>query len=230
MAHLFRSAVASWAARPDPQAWLRLAAARLAAPNHSFHPSIWRFPGSVWRRLWPQAPQPATAAAMWAALGARGRDLAVPAGYGLTQGPIWQLVMVLTRAELFTLGLWCGACMVHRQVCGAVARQEAQRWRRRLGPALYADVLRAHALGVCKPAPPVHALQTGRLTLEIGLAALAAWGADPQGWVARRISASAGAGHGVLTELLDLRCLAPLPPPQVQAPLLAFVARHGHVE
>lgn len=227
MTGFFRPSLSRWAAEGDPAHWVELAATALAAPQRSFHVAAWPPAVRGARRLLCDCGTVGAGEALWRLLAERREALEWPVELGLRQGPLWQLVMVATRAELFTLARWCGACAVQRQVRGGVARAVAQRWRSRLGAPLYADVLQAGELARWRATLPAESLQSGRLLVEIGLLLLGAWTHEPQRWVGRRIEAAVGAGHGVIARQLESGMLAAAPREHAEAAVLAFVARHG---
>jgi hypothetical protein len=230
MANFFRPPLSRWAVEGGVANWLELAASALATPQRGFHASVWPHAALDARRVLCACGTASAGEALWPLMADRSNGLALPVDFGLRQTPLWQLVMVATRAEVFTLARWCGACAVLRQVRCGIARAVAQRWRSRLGPQLYADVLQASELARWKVQLPTESLQSGRLLVEIGLHLLEAWTHEPQRWSDRRIQAAAGAGHGVIGRQLEHGMLTAVPREHAQEAVLAFVARHSHAD
>lgn len=233
MPGLFRPAVGAWAAAPQPALWAPLWNAALVDPLGHVHARTWAPWHAGTRRLLLRERERGAAAApaLWRAAAGNGSAAIVPLAYGLQQSALWQLVMGTTRRELFALALWCGASLVRQQLASSVDRETARRWRTRLGERLYRDVLSVPSdIGRCRPAPPPRDLLGGRLVVDIGLSALAAWATDAQGWAVRRIALTAGARRLSAQQLLGPGVLQPGPAAAVEASLLAFVQRHadGH--
>jgi hypothetical protein len=231
MAVPFRRLLGRWIAQRDDASWVTLFNGSLVQPLAYLHPAAWSPLCAASRRHLLQARQPSARAAqhLWVELESRSRAMLPPLSFALQQAPLWRLVMCLTRRELLTLALWCGACVVRRRVAGAVDRASAARWRARLGERLYADVLRVPCdLGSCRPLPPVRELASGRLLLDLGLSMLAAWAADAEGWASRRIAAAAGPHHQPAEHYLGPEALMPVETLAAEPALLSFVERQCH--
>jgi hypothetical protein len=228
---LFRPLLGRWVRRPERGVWAELFNGSLMHPLGYLHPQAWSPLCAVSRRLLvhPRKVSPNAARILWEDLEARRGLMVAPLDHALSQPALWQLVMCLTRRELLALALWCGASIAQRQVASAVDRASAARWRKRLGEAVYADILRtAPALGRCHPMPPVRELGSGRLVLDLGLSMLAAWSADAAGWSSRRIEATAGPHARPAGHYLGLGALVPAEAKAVEPVLLRFIERHSH--
>ncbi len=228
---LFRGLIHRWATRRDPATWLTLFNGSLLQPLEYLHPACWAPLCAASRRhlVHPRQACAQSAQSLWADLEARRGGMVAPLPYALEQSSLWQLVMCLTRRELLTLALWCGAAVTRSRVAAAVGRGPAARWRSRLGERLYTDVLRLPCeLGSCRPMPPAQELTSGRLLLDVGLSMLASWSTDVEGWACRRIQASAGPHHRPAAHYLGPETLLPADAIAVQSAVLAFVERHSH--
>lgn len=231
MSQLFRALLARWVVQRDAATWASLLNDSLVRPLAYLHPTAWSpLCGTVRRSL--MRPQQASAHAaehLWADHDARAAGVLAPLPYALKQSALWQLVMCLTRRELLTLAVWCGASVARRRIVGAVDRASARRWRGRLGECLYADVLRRPSdLGTCRPLPPMQELVAGRLLLDLGLSMLAAWTADPHGWARRRIEGAAGPRRRAAEYYLGPEALLPVQVSAAEPALLSFVERQCH--
>lgn len=236
MTPLFRPSLARWAAAPDDTSWTRLWNDSLCDPLAHLHPSAWAPLSAATRLLLARQRgidrelAVGQAGPLWQLADQRHGQSVAPLAFGLEQAALWQLVMAATRSELLVLARWCGAALFRRQVAVAVDRHTSLRWRRRLGGAVYADVLRGQAApGRCEAAVPLADLLAGRLLVDIGLALLAHWAAEPRQWASRRIALAQGPHHRGVDHMLGPGAIRPADAAAVQNALLAFVQEHGHV-
>lgn len=228
---LFRGLLHRWMTRRDLVTWLTLFNSSLLHPLEYLHPQAWSPLCATSRRhlVHPRQVCAQSAELLWADLEARRAGTLAPLAYALEQAPLWQLVMCLTRRELLTLALWCGAAVVRRRVAAAVNHASAARWRKRLGERLYADVLREPCeLGICRPLPPAQELASGRLLLDLGLSMLTAWSTDVEGWARRRIEATAGPHYRSAAHYLGPEALLPADVAVAQPAVLSFIERQSH--
>lgn len=231
MAALFRSPLGQWVAHRDDARWVRLFNASVLHPLQYLHPGAWSPLCGATRRYLLQPPRSSALAAqhLWSGLASRRGEMLPPLDAALEQSMLWRLVMCLTRRELLTLALWCGASVMRRRVAAAVDRASSARWRARLGQPVYADVLQSTGeLAACLPMPPAPELISGRLLLDVGLTLVADWSADPQGWARRRIEAAAGPHSRRAEHYVGPGALQPVEAVSAQAAMLSFVGRHSH--
>lgn len=231
MAMLFRGMLGRWVANRDGATWVELFNGSMVHPLGYLHPSTWA-PLCVVSRRFLVNPRKASALAaehLWSDVESRRGKLVVPLDYALEQPALWQLVMCLTRRELLSLALWCGATTVRRRVAAAVDRQSAARWRTRLGNALYADVLGSGCmLGRCQHLPPARELASGRLLLDLGLSLLATWSSDAHGWAQRRIETAAGPHWKPVEHYLGPNALLPADAAAAEQAVFSFLERQCH--
>jgi hypothetical protein len=198
-------------------------------PSIYLHASAWAPLCGTTRRLLLRSAEtnPLAARSLWEHVEQQRGTVLPLFDYAMSQSAQWRLVMAATRRELMTLALWCGACVVHRQIATAVDRESARRLRSRMGRALYADVLQQAApLGRCKGLT-TSGLLTGRFLLDLGWNMLMAWNEDPQGLGRRRIEATAGPRRRPVEHYVGGGALAMTGAAEAEPALLSFVARHG---
>ena len=230
MTALFRRTLGRWAVSSDPNAWVALMNEAHQNPSAHLHASAWAPLCGTSRRLLLRSVEANFLAArsLWEHVEHQHGSVLPPFDYALNQPLQWRLVMAATRRELTTLALWCGACVVHRQIATAVDRESARRLRSRMGQALYAEVLHKPApLGRCKGLTAA-GLLAGRFLLDLGWSMLTAWNDDPQGLGRRRIEATAGPRRKPVEHYVGSGALAMAGAAQAESALLAFVARHGN--
>lgn len=230
MTALFRRTLGRWAASGDASAWATLVNEAHQNPVSYLHASAWAPLCGASRRLLLRSAEiePLAAQSLWQHIEQPQGTVFFPFAYGLTQPLRWRLLMAATRRELMTLALWCGACVVHRQIATAVDRDTARRYRSRMGRAIYADVLQVAApLGRCKGLPMAGSLPSGRFLLDMGWTIILALTEDPERIARRRIEATAGPHRKPVEHYVGSGALAMADAAQAEAALLAFVARHS---
>lgn len=231
MTALFRRTLGRWAAaNGDLNAWVALMNEAHQNPAAYLHASAWAPLCGTSRRLLLRNGEthPLAAHSLWEHVEQQRGAVLSPFDYALTQPPQWRLLMVATRRELMTLALWCGACVVHRQIAKAIDRDLARRYRSRMGRAMYADILQMAApMGACKGLPAAGSLPNGRFLLDMGWTMLLAWSEDSKGLVRRRIDATAGPHRKPVEHYVGSGALTIADATLAEAALLAFVARHS---